>query len=63
MTGRRPHHRRCTALPITDEVIDRVHDIAIRQKFPEGLIFLRQDGTEFVDVEANDEPDNDEPPH
>ena len=32
------------------EVIDRVHTIAERQKTPSGLEFLRRDGTQFEDI-------------
>ena len=37
-----------------DEVINRVHDIAIRQKSPEGLTFPRQNITKFVNIDGND---------
>ena len=37
-----------------NKVINRVHDIAIRQKSPEGLILLRQDKTKFVKVDGSD---------
>ena len=63
ITGRRLHRRRCITFPITDEVVDRVHDTATRKKCPEGLNFLQQNGTEFVDVEESVEPNNREPPN
>ena len=62
VTGRRLHRRRCTALPMPDEVINRVHDIATRQKCPEGIIFLRRDGTEFIDIPGEAAPTNDDDP-
>ena len=40
VTGRRLHRRKCTPLPMSDKVVDGVHDIAIQQKYPEGLNFL-----------------------
>ena len=49
-TGRRLHRRRCTPIPMFQDVIDRVHMIADRQKTPEGITFLRMDGTEFEDL-------------
>ena len=50
ITGRRFHRRRCTQIPMLQEVVDRVHTIADRQKSPEGITFLRADGTEFEDL-------------
>ena len=50
VTGRRLHRRRCTPLPMPQEVIDRTHFIANNQKTPEGKTFLRRDGTEFVEL-------------
>ena len=43
-----------------DEVIERVHEIATRQKCPEGIEFLRQDGTEFMDIDGNTENNDDD---
>ena len=66
-TGRRLHRRKCTALPMPQEVIDRVEAIANRQKTPAGIEFLRRNGAEFEDIEydippMNNTNENDEPP-
>ena len=50
ITGRRLHRRKCTALPMTDEVIARIHSIADRQNVPEGVEFRRVNGAEFEDL-------------
>ena len=50
VTGRRLHRRKCTTLPMPQEVIDRVELIATRQKSPEGIEILRLDGTIFEDI-------------
>ena len=47
LSGRRLHRRRRTPLPMSQEVIDRVHYIADKQKSPSGLTFTRQDGTSY----------------
>ena len=47
LTGRCLHRRRRTPIPITQEVIDRVKHIAVKQKSPEGLAFIRQEGKLF----------------
>ena len=44
------HQRKCTPLPMPQEVFDRTHTIAERQKTPSGLEFLRRNGTQFEDV-------------
>ena len=44
-TGRRLIRRRCTPIPMPDEIISRVHFIATRQKQPDGFAFTRMDGT------------------
>ena len=59
-TGRRLHRRKCTPLPMPKEVIDRIHSIAERQKTPEGVEFLRQDGTQFEDIIDIDDIKSDE---
>ena len=43
--GRCLHRRRRTPLPMSQEIIDRVHYIADKQNSPSGLTFTRQDGT------------------
>ena len=48
---------------MSQEIIDRVHFIADKQKTSEGLKFLRRDDTEFVDLpEAPAPSDNDNEP-
>ena len=39
------------------EVIDRIHLIADKQKTPKGITFLRRDGTEFADLPEARPPD------
>ena len=49
-TGRRLHRRKCTPLPMPQEVIDRIEYISMRQKVQPGLQFLRKDGTEYHEI-------------
>ena len=68
-SGGRLHRRRRTPLPMSQEIIDRVHYIALRQKLPAGLIYTGQDGTPINQdeddgsiqkyLESNNEPDQD----
>ena len=64
-TGRRLHRRKCTPIPMPQEVVDRVHSIAQRQRTQDGILFTRADGSLFedpidVDVTANENNEDDE---
>ena len=61
-TGRRLHRRRCTPLPLPDEVLERVHAMATKQKSPTGLVFQRMDDSihEDPDDELPSSHDNDQ---
>ena len=50
VTGRRLHRRRFTPLPIPQDAIDRVHLIAEKQGTPEGIEFVRIDGSYFENL-------------
>ena len=50
-TGRRLHRRRCTPLPMPDEVLEQVHAMANIQKSPTGLTFQRMDDSIHDDPE------------
>ena len=52
--GRCLHRRRRTPLPMSQEIIDRVHYIADKQKNTPELAFTRQDGTSY-EPEGHDE--------
>ena len=54
VTGKRLHRRRCTAKPMPQTVIDRVHAIAKKQKSPKGLTFTRSDGTPYPDTDLDE---------
>jgi hypothetical protein len=56
-TGRRISRRRWTALPMPDDVIERVHQIATQQNADHGLSFRDRNGLSFDD---DDEADDDE---
>ena len=54
-TGQRLIRRRCTLIPMSDEIITRVHFIATKQKQPNGFMFTRMDSTHIPLVDDNDE--------
>lgn len=54
-TGKRLHRYKWTKLPMPDDVIDRVHQIARRQKAAVGLTFGDRHGIEMLDDDNADD--------
>ena len=60
MAGRRLTRGRCTPLLMPSSVIDRVHDMATKQKCPNGIIFLHNDNISIASApeDTNTADDN-----
>jgi hypothetical protein len=58
-TGRIINRMHATKLPMPDDVIDRVHALARRQKANPGLVFLNRNQAPDNEDDDNDDDDDD----